>query len=253
MKRDYKNQTNNLDQVSSLSWPPLGSVFWALRHRCISLVHVIQHKLHSLKGLWPPMASRHRRGYRRTDPASGFEISANLISCLKLLENVGKMNQTDSTSTRCRVGVWDHQMHHDLTAYKAYKACRAHYLCLPSGSSTHPLCELSPSPAVHSLFCHGGKSAFEDLTPHTAHYGTRQALRQISGGVAAAAQSYINISHMIISWSKIANKFHVTKAPLKRPAFNAQNPMFSAKRSILCSCGAVLLASLSAANTMRWA
>ena len=109
MKRDYKNQTNNLDQVSSLSWPPLGSVFWALRHRCISLVHVIQHKLQQPERSLAANASRHRRGYRRTDPASGFEISANLISCLKLLENVGKMNQTDSTSTRCRVGVWDHQ------------------------------------------------------------------------------------------------------------------------------------------------
>ena len=163
------------------------------------------------------MASRHRRGYRRTDPASGFEISANLISCLKLLENVGKMNQTDSTSTRCRVGVWDHQMHHDLTAYKAYKACWAHYLCLPSGSSTHPLCELSPSPAVHSLFCHGGKSAFEDLTTHTAHYGPRQALRKISGGVAAAAQSHLSHDQIMIKDCK----FHVTKAPLKRQAFNA--------------------------------
>lgn len=147
--------------------------------------------------------------------------------------NVGKMNQTDSTSTRCRVGIWDHQMHHDLTAYKAYKACWAHYLCLPSGSSTHPLCELSPSPAVHSLFCHGGKSAFEDLTTHTAHYGPRQALRQISGGVAAAAQSHLSHDQIMIKDCK----FHVTKAPLKRQAFN---PPKCSQPSVQCCAPAKL-------------
>ncbi len=59
------------------------SVFWALRHRCISLVHVIQHKFHSLFQVCLAEAvQRNGKHIEGTGPASGFEISANLISCL---------------------------------------------------------------------------------------------------------------------------------------------------------------------------